>query len=89
MAKAQKGQISPSWDPQINPPSPLLPSIHTHCLHSLLKAVRLALAQTGFILSNQFPGFFWEENTIGSRLNLIYGFGVELELLLQVHHGLG
>lgn len=82
-AKAQKGQLSPSWGPRINPASPLLPSIHTHCFCSLLKAVRLALPQTGFVLLNKFPGFSWEENTAGSQLTLIFGLGMELELLFR------
>lgn len=38
VAMAQKGQLSPSWEPQINYPSPLLPSVHIHCFPSLPKA---------------------------------------------------
>lgn len=83
VTKTQRGQLSLPWESQVNPPSPLLPPIHTHGLPSLLCTARLCFCFVKLtprcLLGGEHP-WEWHE--------LIFGFGVELELLLQVHHGL-
>lgn len=71
------------------PNQPSFPS-PAFCPHHLLPFPfkgRVALAQTRLVFLNQSPVSAGRKHH-GEQHKLIFGFGMELELLLQVHHGL-
>lgn len=76
MAMAQKGQLSPSWEPQVSPPSPLLPALHTHCFPSLSKA-GWPWPRPGWFCQTH-SQFLLGGNTMGSSMNLSLVLGWHL-----------